>query len=287
MTLEVEPIPPGPSPAIQELGSVSFELDDEEIYALLSESRPAPVMHAADLAPSGELLAVTRRIATQYLEVLQVSAAGLFAGHDPRGSAAQLVTVLDALDRLAAAGNDAPQRELLAEIRRAADAFLADPRGQARNRFLARLRPWIVRYADHLGDDEGQRLRALVSFDMGEVPLFSELAAIPGIGPRRLDRLFCAGLYAVEVVSGSNPVEVAQVTGLPRALAEDVVARARDFAAERRRRCVVEIRNHLAEFSRILEGIDANTNPDLHALALGAFHEMHAVVTSHRTESTR
>ncbi len=268
-----------------ELGSFTLDLDEADIAALLEPGRTSapPDAPPSDLAPSSELRDVTRRISSQFLEVLQVAASGLFAGRDARGGGSQLLTALDALDRLAAAAQDEPHRALLAEIQPHARTFAADPRGGLRDRFLARLRPWLVRYAAHLGEADGARLRSLVAYDPDAVPLFAELAAIPGIGPRRLERLFCAGLYAVEVVSGAEPAEVAQVTGLPRALAEDVVTRARGFAEERRRRCVLEMRGRLAEFQRVFEAIDPASHPELWALARSAVQEMHSMVNQYRS----
>jgi hypothetical protein len=118
-----------------------------------------------------------------------------------------------------------------------------------------------------------------VEFDAREIPLFGELAALPGIGPRRLERLFCAGLFAVEVVSGADPMEVAQVTGLPRALAVEVVTRAREFESEHRRRTVLEMRTRLAEFQHVLAGLDRATNAELWAMARDAVDEMQRVVS--------
>lgn len=256
---------------------LDLDIDDDALARLLAPGGAAPAA-AIDLAPSDELRDVTRRISAQFLDVLHVTASSLFAGRDPRGAAAQLLTALDALLRLASAAQDTTHEALLHEIRPLAEAFAGDPRGRSRDRFLAKLRAWLVRYAEHLGEEEGARFRALVAYDAREVPLFAELAAIPGIGPRRLDRLFCAGLYAVEVVGAADPIEVAQVTGLPRALAADVVSRARSFQDEHRRRTVVEMRARLTEFQRVLGAIDPSVNADLWAIARSAVQEMQTMV---------
>lgn len=264
-----------------------LDLSDEQLDEIVAQ-RPVtePVAGARrdravvsqEVAPSDELRDVTRRISSQFLDVLHVTVSALFAGREARAAAAQLVAALDSLRRLSVAGHDDAQRELLDEILAQATAFVQDPKGRARDRFLARLRPWLLRYAEQLGGDDGARLRALVEFDARELPLFSELAAIPGIGPRRLERLFCAGLHAVEVVGASDPAEVAAVTGLPRALAVDVVTRARDFQEQSRRRTVLEMRARTAEFHRIVAGIDRERNSELWAAATAAAQEMQAVL---------
>ncbi|MES2638932.1 MAG: helix-hairpin-helix domain-containing protein [Myxococcota bacterium] len=270
-----------------ESANVVLDLGEYDVDALLFDSATTTADDGEqpfDLSPSSELREVTRRIAAQFLDVLHVTASGLFAGRDPRGSAAQLVTALDALDRLAVAARDDAHRATLAEIHPHARAFAENPAGRARHRFLARLRPWLVHYAAHLSESDGARIRQLVAFDIADVPLFAELSAIPGIGPRRLERLFCAGLYAVEVVSAADPAEVAQVTGLPRVLAADVVTRAGIFAEERRRRCVLEMRARLAEFQRVFGSIDRATNPELWDLARSAVTDLQNVAEQYRQE---
>jgi hypothetical protein len=268
-------------------------LDDDGLEALAErladDTQPDHEVPDVDLtaaAPSEELVAVTRRIATQYVDVLHASASAAFGRCDTQAAATQLHSALQALDRLAAAGGDAAHRAILADILPEASRHADAPHGKSRHRFLSRLRHWLARYADHLGDPDGRRIRALVSYNVAEVPLFSELAAIPGIGPRRLERLFCAGLYAVEVVSAADPVEVAQVTGLPRNLAADVVRRAREWADERQRQVVVELHARLGEFQRMLASLDRTTHPELWALAQAAVVEMSSMVQASSQEGT-
>jgi hypothetical protein len=260
-----------------------LEVDDDELAALLARpAAPPPTDDApAVVAPSPELLAVTNRIASQFVGVLHATASRLFSAKDPRGALQQLTSTLDALRRLAEASRDEAHLALLAEAEDEAARFAAAPHGRARDRFLARLRGWLPRYADHLGGDDGDAIRGLVHFDPDAVPLFGELREIPGVGRRRLERLFCAGLWSVEVVSAADPAEVAQVTGLPRALADDVVARARAWAEEHRRKTVVDLRARLAEFARILAAIDPAAAPDLHALAAATIDEMRGMVAAH------
>jgi hypothetical protein len=56
------------------------------------------------------------------------------------------------------------------------------------------------------------------------------LALVRGIGARRLDRCYEAGLYTVEGLSAAPEEEVAQVTGLPLRVVRSLMAAARSHA---------------------------------------------------------
>lgn len=56
------------------------------------------------------------------------------------------------------------------------------------------------------------------------------LALVRGIGARRLDRCYEAGLYTVEGLSAAPEDEVAQVTGLPLRVVRSLLAAARSHA---------------------------------------------------------
>lgn len=259
-----------------------LEVDDDELAELLE--RPSLAVDAPPaapaVAPSPELVAVAHRIASQFVGVLHATASRLFGAKDPLGPLQQLFATLDALRRLAQASHDERHLALLDEITAEARRFTSAPNGRARDRFLARLRSWLPRYADHLGGEDGDALRGLVAYDAAAIPLFGELREIPGIGRRRLERLFCAGLWSVDVVSAADAAEVAAVTGLPRGLAEDVVARARVWSEEHRRRAVVDLRARLSEFARIVGAIDPAEAPDLHALARETVGEMRGLLAT-------
>lgn len=269
---------------VAELGAFTIDVDDAEFTALLGP-QPGPAGLVACLGPSAELTAVTNRISSQYVEIVRLAAAGVFSGGDTRSSLHQLASALDALEKLARVAQEPEPVALIDELRPTLLACAANPRGRDRDRFLARLRTWLPRFAEGLGEP-GDSLRELVSYDTASIPLFEDLLGLRGIGPRRLDRLFCAGLYAVEVVSGADPVEVAQVTGLPRGLAEEVVARARGFAEDRRRRCLTELRARLAEFQDVVRTLDPGSAPELHALAQAAVREMQGMVTMYPPRGT-
>jgi hypothetical protein len=205
-------------------------LDDEAVAALwAADDGVAPAEAGEEL--SEELVAVTRRIASQYVDALHASASAAFSGRDPSAAAEGIVSAIDALERLADAALDGRPQALLLEIQPEARAFAQDPRLRARHHFLATFRPWLRRYAQELGMD-GARIQELVDFDVTHHPLLADLSALRGIGPRRLARLYCAGLYAAQTLALAEPGEVAVVTGFPRRLAGEVVERAQRFVED-------------------------------------------------------
>ena len=89
------------------------------------------------------------------------------------------------------------------------------------------------------------------------LPLLEELANLKGIGPKRLERLYCAGLFTI-----------AEVTGLPRKLAEQVVDSTREFAERQRRSCVVELHQRVQEFHAVLPRLNPANEDDRRMLDL-------------------
>ncbi len=229
------------------------------------------------LAPSDEVARVSRRIAGQYVEVVASFAAAAFAGRANRASADQVAAAIDALGRLATAAGDAAQADLLAELRGVVQASTEGPRrGRARQRALTQLGRWIPRFARHLERDDAERLLRTVRWSEGAAPLMEELAAIKGIGPRRLQRLYAAGLYTVEVVAKASPGEIAEVTGMPVALAEKVVEQTVAYAQSERRRCLEGLRERARRLRSILLTTPLEGDGDLSDLVDEAMREVEA-----------
>lgn len=231
---------------------------------------------AGDLAPSRELYEVTRRISLHLLDVLVTTARTLLAGGMDRDELHQLIATLDSLRRLADAAREDTQRRSIDRMAAEARRFEASPNGRARERFRVRLRDWVVEFGGALGDGEGQRLRALVEYDPREVPLFAELARLHGVGPRRLRRLFAAGLHSVEVVARARAEDLSAVTGLPRGLAEDVIRRAQAFETEEKRRAIFEMQARLTRFSSAVD--ELGEGPELRAAAAAAIDQMQRLI---------
>lgn len=270
-------------PDNQDIGEIlaGFDIDamfGELLDALEVDGDEADV-HADVDVPSEELVAVAQRVSGQYVEILAMVSAQLLAGTAHVGAADQLESALDALRRLVVVQEADETLSLIDEMIAACSTWrTAGPGRRARTRFLDTLRAWLPRLARALGPEEGNRLRNLTEYDPGAVPLFSELEGIRGMGPKRLQRLYCAGLFTVDALSAADPVEVSQVTGLPRELTTQIVERTRTFATEHRRRTIASMQQRLGEFARLVQEIDPRREPELARLARTAVLEMRRLV---------
>lgn len=267
-------------PDTETTASEAFSLDfsDDELAALLDPGN-APAQPSAGLVePSPELVEVTRRISAQLLDVLAVTARTLFGPSPGHAEVQQLVATLESIRRLAGAAHDEAGITRIDTMAADARRYAAKPDRREQDRFRTRLRTWLVDFGASLGEAEGAHLRGLVEYDPRDVPLFAELARIPGIGPRRLQRLFAAGLHAVEVVAAASVADLVSVTGLPRSVAEDVIARARAYQDDERRRAVLEMTTRLAQFQRALEAMGTADSADLRRAAAEALSQMERLV---------
>ncbi len=213
-------------------GSLSA-LDADESQLLLDDT-------------SDELLAVSGRITGQYAEVLARFAARAFAG-GPVDDLDAVREAITSIRRLAEATGAGEQARLLDELDELAGAMGGRP--AERNRALARLQAWIPAFADTLPTDQAEHLLRLVRWDPQEQPLLDELRAIRGIGPRRLKRLYAAGLFTIEAVACAGPSEISSVTGIPLELASQVIERSGRYAEEERRRCLQALKRYAARLA--------------------------------------
>lgn len=257
---------------------IDLFFSDEELATLLSPQLE-PSAESGDVVPSEELLDVARRIAAQYVDLIEAFAAGLFQRRPSLGLASQLSHAMEALHRLAEASGDreasAVVEELLVELKQFTHHA---QRRRAVDRMATRMRAWIPHFAALLKDAASERVLSLVSFRDKALPLFQELSAIEGIGPRRLERLYCAGLYTVDAVIGADPVEIAAVTGLPPALARKVVDATVAWNAEQRLRSARELQARASEVLRALRtGVQ---DPEVLALAREALRALQAALTN-------
>lgn len=235
---------------------------------------------------SPELLAVTHRIAEQYIDVVVMVAQRVLSSTDHAGATLQLGGALDSLIVLADAAGDQAQVALLQEMRDECRVY-EETGNKGRRRFVPRLRAWLPRYADQVGGDAGARLRDVFQFRSSDVPLFRELANLKGMGPKRLESLYCAGLHTVDALCAADAEGVSQVTGIPRALAEDLLAHARAWASENHRRTLMEMRDRLSDFIRVMRGLDVKASPELAEVASQAVEQMRMVVQSWKREEVR
>lgn len=215
-----------------------FAFDDSELGALLDGTFGDTDFGGFDdddggslLGDSEELRRTARQIVSQYMEVITTFAGRAFGGRSVKGADVQLSAAADSLTRLAVATEDRELIDLLDRLGELILSFQGKTKGTRRQK-LARLRNWLVDMGQLIGGDDGERLAHVVTYKRGSKPLLDRLAAIRGIGPRRLERLYAAGLFSVEVVGASSPEDIALVTGLPRKLAHEVVAATQRFERE-------------------------------------------------------
>lgn len=228
---------------------LDLALTGDAIDALLGPA-PAPNRQQAP-EPSDELGRLSRRIAGQYAPILATFAAEFLHSSAPPESTEAATAALDNLVRLSAATRDTELRAHLDALR----AHIGQPvprRGTARQRALDDLKERLLAIAACLDSDDGEPLRRVFLARRRATPLLQELADIPGIGPRRLDRLYRAGLFTVEALRGADPTDVASVTGLPARLAEEVVRATRDFATRYRQECAEDLDAVVEELLRQL-----------------------------------
>ena len=215
---------------------------------------PTSSMDSQDLltAPSMELTRVSRRIAGQYVEVLAGFAQGVF-GRTTTVTSGQAQTAADSLERLAKAAGATKQLDLLKTFRSLiTPATTGEANSRSRRTAITQLRDWIPQFGATLDEDDAQRLISLVKWDRDQTPLLQELAAIRGIGPKRIQRLYAAGLFRVEQVAAADPKDIRATTGIPQNLADAVVLATQQYAKTERQRCLTSLDQHSARLSRLL-----------------------------------
>lgn len=221
----------------------------DELDALLGPVSAPPVREAPE--PSDELGRLSRSIAGQYAPVLANFAAEVLRSVDAPESIEAAMAAVENLIRLCSATRDRELGERLNALREQLDQTVPR-RGPARQRALDDLKECLLGIAACLDSADGEPLRRVFLSRRRATPLLQELADIPGIGPRRLDRLYRAGLFTVEALRGADPTDVASVTGLPARLAEDVVQATRDFARRHREECAEDLDSVVEELLRQL-----------------------------------
>lgn len=275
---------------------LTFDFSDDELDALLSGD-PGAEAPLLDDGPPGfdvagedgedwseedestdaiELRTLTRTLAGQYLDVLAVFVRQVFAsrpGAATPGGKAQ--TAIKNLLRLTEATGDTEMQQVLSDI----DGLISQgvPRGKRdRHNFLRGLRDHVLGFADCLSDEDRQRMRGLILHEDRALPLLDELAEIRGIGPRRLERLYCAGLFTVEALSEADPEDIAQVTGIPLNIATEVVRATMDFAEKQRARIVRDLEQRARDFARALPHLKSDGRDELLILARQALRTLEA-----------
>ncbi|MCK6525514.1 helix-hairpin-helix domain-containing protein [Myxococcota bacterium] len=221
-----------------------------------------------ELEASDELHALARTLSGQYVDVVGAFVRQVFSSRPGRAQPGnQVLGALDALLRLSKETGDVPLQSALSTVHEVITAGVPEHRRDF-NRFLTQLRDAVLVFADLLREEDAERLKGLILYQDRSLPLLEELANLRGIGPKRLERLYCAGLFTIEAVAEADPGDVAEVTGLPRKLAEQVVESTREFAERQRRSCVVELHQRVQEFHAVLPRLNPSNEDDRRILEL-------------------
>lgn len=220
--------------------------------SMLEELDPA-ALDGAVVDERSELSVVSRAVAAQFVEAVAAVAGEVLAGREEL-VLDRLPPMLDSLRSLSIASTDDEQLALVDELVAAHELYVSRRhRGVGRATYLDAMRSWVQRFAALVDDTgSGDALRALVEYDDEDVPLFQELEQIRGIGRRRLQRLYAARLTTAEVLATASPDDVASVTGLPRALAVEVVACAHKYQAQRPVRALTELQRTVRRTASVL-----------------------------------
>lgn len=225
------------------------------------------------------LRALTRNIASQYVEPIAGLATGVFAGRG-RELRPQFAAAVGALRRLAEASDDREMVAVLADF----EAMVPEHelRGRARDRLYHQLREWVGRFSDLLPAADRDRMRAVIDPGHGESPFIQELLRVEGIGEKRMERLYCAGLFTVTAVVGATAGEIAAVTGMPLRLAERVVSTARKYEQERPRRVASSLLQFATQTRETLEAVrpDDPRRDEIVSAARAAVDQLLAVLTA-------
>lgn len=251
---------------VDNVESAPFFSDDELLQVM------APPTSESFVAPevSGGARSLARMLGAQYAEIIAHYAIDALAGRSSK-HAPKLEQIIRNFKRLATEMGD---HELLGHYEQLAElikAFGAQLSTEGRQQVSQRLRDWVMTFADLVGGEAGQKLRRLVVFKKGVHPLISHLREIRGIGDKRLERLYAAGLLTTETLAEADPAELSAVVGVPRKLARQVVEACQRFAESQRVSHVRSLRNVVGEVARVLQQVDPND--DSHVRLVTAVRE--------------
>ena len=220
--------------SIADLGGLLDQLD-------LAETEEPPGVRAparGPLAASDAVRTLSRALIAQQVEVVAKFAAEVLRDPAMAGRTSGLRATVEQLKRLPeSVGDD----EFAAQFRALEEIIdgLASPAD--RHRRLSKLRRWVTEFATIIGGDEGARMRRIVEFERGSYPLLDHLRVVRGVGQRRLESLYAAGLTTAQQLANAAPDDLVSMFGFPPAVAERVVAASHAFDVERRQRLVRDL----------------------------------------------
>ncbi len=257
---------------------IEIDFSDDELDGLFNS---APQADENSPEPTDELVGLTRKLASQYVDVLATFARDSFRGTadiDTHGVSG----AVDALARLAESTGDVDLLRVLQQLAKLVDAVGDTERTNPRVRDLLRvqMRHWVLRFADCLEGAERKRMRDLVLFDRSNVPLFDQLSRIKGIGPRRIQRMYCAGLFTIDTVVRSSPEDISSVTGIPIALARRIHEETSNYATEMKGDAITALVDALGQFRRVFPRFERSDSTSLQQVRLMLIELQNTIETS-------
>lgn len=227
------------------------DLTDAEIATAFADAPPRAASEA--LVPSAAARELTRTLGARHVEVIAHWASQKMRGERAADVAQRLRRVIADAMRLAGEMDEGDLLAAYETLDEIVDGFSAASTAGARRRSAKRLRDWTLDFAELVGGEAGDRLRGLVVFNRGAYPLLERLREIRGVGPRRLERLYAAGLATTDALAEADPDELMALIGLPAPLALEVVRVSRAFAETERRETVLALTEMTHEVARILK----------------------------------
>lgn len=233
---------------------LSAALSDLDLDAILSD--PSNMEAPGDaVLDTSHLVELGRDLSVQYVDVIANYATEVFASLDPSASRSQVQAAVANLHDLSRATNDQLMQDKLARLAEVIDEPV--PRAQVqRTRYVDTLKAAIGGFGELLEGEGRQRLLGIVRYRTQGDPVLMFLRTIHGIGPRRLERLYLAGLHDLDRLTSADPEEVAAVTGLPLKLAHTVVEESTRFAEEERKRALHALSEKAAWLTRSVANLD-------------------------------
>lgn len=218
-----------------------------------------------------------RRIAGQYVDVLVPFVQEVFRGPPGAGALTALDGAQQALTQLVEATNDRVFADHLGQLPELMERANIKS-GTRRSGFLRDMRTWVMTLADLLEPDDAQSLRVRFDADAVEDPFLAQLGRIPGVGPRRLQRLFCAGLHSVDVLKIAQPDEITLVTGVPIDVAERCVAVAVEYHQSQKTMLIERISTDARQAREVL--VSAGVEPSVAGAVEAALEQLRQALAS-------
>ncbi|MCC6623631.1 MAG: hypothetical protein IT385_20400 [Deltaproteobacteria bacterium] len=226
---------------------------DDDLATFLGGGPAAGEVVAPEVSPEARALA--RVLGSQYVEVIAHYAVDALMGRNSR-HAPKLRQIVKSFRRLALEMNDHELLELYQQLGELIESFTSSTSHERRLVASRRLRDWVMAFADLVGDEAATKLRRLVVYRKGVHPLISHLREIRGIGDRRLERLYTAGLLTTEALADADPAELAQIVRIPMRLARQLVEACRRFADHHRHLAVMALKSATEDVTKALGGVD-------------------------------